>query len=229
MVSTTSGLTTFTIDVDELIEQATDFLGGQHQSGIDTVKARRTLNLILIELQNKNIPLNKLAFISQILTTGVATYNMPSTVSDILKCSINDSSGNYDVPIDRYGFEKYLAIPNKTQTGRPVLFMTDRDDNIVTVTFWEIPASGQTYTAKLLVVQRVEDVNASYQQVDLPYRYLPLLTKWLRYELCVGRKDVDEATKSRFKSEFDTCYTSTVEEDRERTDFRVRPGGVSGR
>ena len=57
MAAVTSNQTLFSLDVDDIIEHALLPLGGEHQSGIQAEQNRRTLNLLLIKLQNKNIPL----------------------------------------------------------------------------------------------------------------------------------------------------------------------------
>lgn len=225
MVSTTSGTTTFSMDVDEIIEQALDPLGGEHTSGIDVSKARRVLNLLLIQMQNKEIPLNKLTFITQALVASTATYTLDASVSDVFDCSI--STNNTDLPIQRYGLRQYQDIPNKLQAQRPNLFVTQRNNNAVSITFWPVPDT--TYTAKLLVAKRVEDINASYQKVDLPYRYLPLLVKWLSYELALTKPSIPENLRARLQSDYQQYLPDTLTEDGERTDFTIVPGIRSGK
>ena len=81
----------------------------------------------------------------------------------------------------------------------------------------------------MVVVKKIEDITAAYQRVDLSTRYLPLLVKWLAYELSLNRIGVPDNVKDRLKAEYKEAYTDVVEEDRERTDFIVLPGGISGR
>ncbi len=226
MVATTSGVTTFTLDVDDIIVQSLKPLGGEHTSGIDLNDAKIVLNLVLIQMQNKAIPLNKLTFITQALTASVSTYALDPSVSDVLDCSI--SLNNTDLPIQRYGLRQYQDIPNKLQTQRPNLFTTQRGLNSVNVIFWPVP-DVSTYTAKMLVAKRIEDINATYQKVDLPYRYLPLLIKWLSYELSLIRPSIPDTLRTRLKAEYEEYLPDTLAEDGERTDFTVRPGGISGR
>ncbi len=228
MASTTSGTTSFSLDVDEIIEQALDPLGKEHASGIDMRKARRVLNLVLIELQNKNIPLHKLDFVDQALSISDPDYTLSAGITDILECSIQKSGEDVALPIERRGLREYQDIPMKTMEGRPNLFTTERNSSGVTVIFWPVPESN-SFTAKMLVVKRVEDINASYQKVDLPYRYLPLLVKWLSYELAKGKQGIGEEIKARLEKDYKECMPDTFDEDRERTDIIFKPGGVSGR
>ena len=230
MPSSTSGLTSFSLDVDDIIEAALEPLGGEHQSGIDTAKARRTLNLVLIQLQNKNIPLNKLDTLDLPLVQGTATYTLDASVNDVLNCtlSVPNSSPTTFIPLDRYGMQRYNTIPNKTVQNRPNTFMTQRLNNAVTITFWPVPNLG-TYTAKMVVAKRIEDITASYQKVDLNSRFYPLLIKWLTYELALTRQGIPEDLRSRLKTDLMDAMPDTFESDDEKVDFTVKPGGINGR
>ncbi len=226
MVSPTSGSHTFNLDVDELLEEALDKLGGEHTSGIDAEKARRKLNLVLIQMQNKQIPLSKLAFVDQAITAGTTAYTLDGSISDVLQCTLELDDNT--TALSRYGVKDYHRIPNKTTTGRPTVFFTERLRNDVTVNFWPVP-NLSTYTAKLLVSKRIEDVTASYQKLDIPVRYLPLLEKWLAYEIALSIPGFPADQKALLKAEYLEAMPDTFEEDRERVDFRIRPGGISGR
>jgi hypothetical protein len=228
MPSTTSGTTNFTLDVDDIIEQALDPLGGEHSSGIEVSKARRVLNLILIQMQNKNIPLNKLDFVSQALTINDPDFVMSGDIVDILEASLKDTVDNNEIPMARKGLREYQQIPNKAMSNRPNLFTTERLNSGVTVTVWPVP-NKSTYTMTMLVAKRVEDITASYQKIDIPYRYYPLLVKWLSYELSMSRVGIPEEIKNRLKNEYLEAMPDTFDEDRERTDTYIRPGGISGR
>ena len=216
------------MDVEEIIEQALEPLGGEHTSGVDASKARRALNLVLIQLQNKNIPLHKIDFLDQALTTDDPDYLLSASVVDILECNIEDSDEDRSIPISRIGLKEYQKQPIKDQSGRPQYFVTERNTAGVTVTFWPVPEDG-TYTAKMLVTKRIEDVTASYQRVDLPYRYYPLLVKWLSYELSLTKQGIPDTLRDRLKREYLEAMPDTFEEDRERVDFIFTPYIPSGR
>ena len=126
MASTTSGLTSFSMDVNELIDQALLPSGGEHVSGIEASKARKVLNLLLIQLQNKNIPLSKIDFVDQVLETDEPTYTLDGSISDVLEVTIEKSTEATDLSIGRIGTKEYHRIVKKDQTGRPNRFMTER-------------------------------------------------------------------------------------------------------
>jgi hypothetical protein len=231
MSSTTSGTNTFSIDVDEIIEAAADKVGGEWQTAVETAKARRALNLVLIQLANKNIPLNKLAVVTQTLVAAQQSYTFDNSYQDILTVTVSVPNTNPQafLPIQRYGIEKFNAIPNQGQQNRPNTFTTQRLNNSLVLSLWPVPDTLGTYQARMVVAKRIQDVNASYQQVDLNTRYLPLLVQWLAYELANTRQGIDESVKSRLKGDLDNIMRDTFDEDEERADFQVKPGGISGR
>ncbi len=234
MVAVTSSSTSFSLDVDDVIEDAISAVGSEYFSGVDASKARRTLNLLLIQLQNKNIPLHKLAFVDQLLVDDDPSYLLDSSITDVLECSIERDAGEdqpLSLPLGRYGLKDYQTIPNKAMSQRPSLFTTQRNSAGVTITFWPVaPPTGDTatYTAKMLVAKRVEDITAAYQKIDLPYRYLPLIVKWLSYELSLTKPQIPDNLRQRLKNEYLEYLPDTFDEDKERVDFTVTPGGISG-
>jgi hypothetical protein len=229
MASTTSGSTGFNLDVDDIIKKAYKPLGGEPTSGEDINSARVALNLILIELQNRNIPLNKIDTESITIVDGTNEYTLSSTVSDVLKLTLKDTVSDFETVLDRYSLKEFHAITKKElEANRPVCYTTERANSLVTIKFWPIPNLSSQYTAEALVVKRVEDVTASYQKIDLPYRYLPLIVRWLSYELSLDAKGIDPNLRNELKRNFEETKESTFEEDRERADFIVVPAGVSG-
>lgn len=229
MTATTSGTTEFTLDVDDIIEQALEPIGGDHSNGNEQSKARRALNLILIELQNKNVPLHKIDFERVFLLSETSEYVLDSSISDILEMTIKTTSSDEERVISRIGIREFHQIPNKNLSQLPTCFTTERKANVVTLKVWPVPTTSDTHSADLLVVKRIEDITASYQKIDLPYRYFPLLVAWLSYKLSLTRKGISEEIKNRLKNELMEIMTDTFDEDRERADFYIVPGGISGR
>ncbi len=231
MASTTSGTNLFSLDVDEIIEEAISQLGGEWQSGVDTAKARRTLNLILIQLSNKNIPLNKLEIVTTDLVAQQQTYTFDSSYQDILSVSISVPNSNPQsfLPIQRYGIEQWNTIPNQTTYNRPNTFMTQRLNSTVTLSLWPIPQAGLTYQARMVVAKQIEDITASYQQIDLNPRYLPAVINWLAYELGKRRPGYPPAELAMLKADYQESLNDAYEEDEERANATVKPGGISAR
>lgn len=226
MTSTTSGTTSFNLDVDEIIESALEPLGGEHQSGGEIQKARRLLNLLLIRLQNKNIPLSKLETITKTFQSGVSSYTLNADVNAVLK--VNRSVNNIETPLTFYSQKEFHRIPNKSQSGIPNVFTVDRDITGEIVKVWPVP-NDSSNSFKILVSKKIEDITASYQKIDLPTRYLPFIIDWLSYELSLTRQGIPQELRMEIKNKYEETMSDTFDEDRERADFTIRIGGISGK
>jgi len=94
------------------------------RSGYDLRTARRSMNLMTIEWQNKGINMWTMeqGFIN--LTPGLATYALPTNTIDLLEHVIrtgqNTASTQADLTITRISVSTYATIPNKLQQARPI-------------------------------------------------------------------------------------------------------------
>jgi hypothetical protein len=226
MPSTTSGTTDFSLDVDELIEDAFEPLGGEHISGGEARKARRKLNLILIKLRNKGIPVSKMDNESVTLVPGQREYDLDPSIDAVLQ--LNYKSQTVETPLTRYGEKEYHQIPTKDQSpGRSSVYTTERNRDNIRLLLWPAPAEADS--VEMLVSRKIEDITAQYQRVDLPSRFLPLISDWMAYEAAYMRAGVDPNMIQLLKVRLDETMNDTFEEDRERVDFIIKPHGISGR
>jgi len=121
---TTTGSTLFNMDFTEIAEEAWERAGREMRSGYDLRTARRSMNLMTIEWQNKGINMWTMeqGFIN--LTPGLATYALPTDTIDLLEHVIrtgqNTSSTQADLTISRISVSTYATIPNKLQQARPI-------------------------------------------------------------------------------------------------------------
>ena len=76
----TSGTRTFTLYVDEIIEEAYSRIGGETQTGKEASNGRRQLNLLFKEWMNRSIQLWSVTESTQTLTAGTANYTLKSIV-----------------------------------------------------------------------------------------------------------------------------------------------------
>jgi len=121
---TTTGSTLFNMDFTEIAEEAWERAGREMRSGYDLRTARRSMNLMTIEWQNKGINMWTMeqGFIN--LTPGLATYALPTDTIDLLEHVIrtgsNTASTQADLTITRISVSTYATIPNKLQQARPI-------------------------------------------------------------------------------------------------------------
>ena len=121
---TTSGSTLFNMDFTEIAEEAWERAGREMRSGYDLRTARRSMNLMTIEWQNKGINMWTMEQGIINLTPGLATYALPTDTIDLLEQVIrtgsNTASTQADLTITRISVSTYATIPNKLQQARPI-------------------------------------------------------------------------------------------------------------
>lgn len=216
MVAVTSGTYTFSMDIDEIIEDAFEPLGGEHISGDDARKARRALNRLLIKLRNKNIPLSKIGTETINLVANTTSYDLPVGVTAVLEVNYYDSTKQVETGMEPMGVREFHEIPNKAATGgRPVVYCVENLRDQFKIKVWQPPATTGN-SLKLLVAYKIEDITASYQKLDLNSKYYPLIVDWLSYELSLTRQGIDPNLRAELKAKYDECLMDVFEEDRER-------------
>jgi hypothetical protein len=121
---TTTGSTLFNMDFTEIAEEAWERAGREMRSGYDLRTARRSMNLMTIEWQNKGINMWTMEQGVINLTPGLATYALPTDTIDLLEHVIrtgsNTSSTQADLTITRISVSTYATIPNKLSQARPI-------------------------------------------------------------------------------------------------------------
>jgi len=121
---TTTGSTLFNMDFTEIAEEAWERAGREMRSGYDLRTARRSMNLMTIEWQNKGINMWTMEQGVINLTPGLATYALPTDTIDLLEHVIrtgsNTASTQADLTITRISVSTYATIPNKLSQARPI-------------------------------------------------------------------------------------------------------------
>lgn len=120
----TSGSTDFSPEFTEIAEEAWERAGREMRTGYDLRTARRSMNLMTIEWQNRGINMWTIDQGTITLTAGVNTYALPIDTIDLLEHVIrtgqNVSSTQADLTITRISVSTYATIPNKLQQARPI-------------------------------------------------------------------------------------------------------------
>jgi hypothetical protein len=111
----TSGVSAFTLNLNEIVEEAFERAGGQLRSGYDLRTARRSLNLLFADWANRGINLWTVEQGSFTLTPGLMTYPLPVDTVDLLEHVIrtqaNNSATQADLTITRISVSTYATIP----------------------------------------------------------------------------------------------------------------------
>jgi hypothetical protein len=222
MTATVSNSYDFVLDVDEIIEEALDDIGGDFSNGQEQKKARRTLNLLLIELTNKSVPIFTIENISTPVTTS-DSYDLGNSINDVLECNLKTIASGIETPLSRYKEREYHRIPNKTTTNRPSNYFVDRQYATTVIKLWPVPPASSVYTLETLVARRIQDVTASFQRLAVPYRFYPLIIQGLRFKLALKKDDMDPTRLSALRAEYNEIMVDTWSNDKERVDFYFYP------
>lgn len=131
----TSGTTTFNLDMNDLIEEAFERCGKELRTGYDFRTARRSVNLLTIEWANKGINLWTVEQGQIVMNTGQAIYPIPANTIDLLDTTIRQNNGSQsnqiDINISRISESTYMTIPNKNTEGRPIQVWYNRQSGNV--------------------------------------------------------------------------------------------------
>ena len=121
---TTSGATTFNINLNEAVEEAFERCGSELRTGYHLRTARRSLNLLFADWANRGVNMWTFEQNTIVLTQGQPTYALPDDTVDILdhviRTNANSASNQSDLTITRISVSTYATIPNKLTQGRPI-------------------------------------------------------------------------------------------------------------
>jgi hypothetical protein len=125
----TTGTTSFNLDVNDLIEEAFERCGRELRTGYDFRTARRSLNLLTIEWANRGINLWTVEQGVIPMVTGQAIYPLPVDTIDLMDMVIrqnNATLNQIDINISRIAEPTYMSLPNKLAQGRPIQVWINR-------------------------------------------------------------------------------------------------------
>ena len=84
----TSGTYDFSLDIDEVIEEAMEMIGGEQTLGNEPKSARRSINLLLQDWQNRGILLWTADTTTVSVSTSVTSYALPDSIIDVTEAVI---------------------------------------------------------------------------------------------------------------------------------------------
>ncbi len=219
----TSGTTAFEMDFTEIAEEAWERAGREMRSGYDLRTARRSMNLMTIEWQNRGINMWTIDSGTISVTAGTAQYDLPADTIDLLDHVIRTNAGNAttqsDLTISRIGVSTYASIPNKLTTGRPIQVFIER---LLTprINLWPVPDT--SYTFVYFRMRRVQDAGSGVETPDVVFRFLPCLVAGLAYHIAMKVPELAPRV-DMLKAAYDEQYVLAAGEDREKTSENFVP------
>lgn len=222
---TISGTTLFNPDLTEIVEEAFERCGGELRTGYDLRTARRSLNLMFTDWANRGINMWTMEQGQQILTPGVATYNLPADTVDLLDHVIRTGAGSVstqaDLTITRISEPTYATIPNKLTQARPIQIWIERL-NTPRFTVWPVPDNTQQYILVYWRLRRIDDAGNGVNTMDMPFRFYNAMVAGLAYYLGMKVPGAIERLQV-LKQQYDEAWELASGEDREKAAVRFVP------
>ena len=240
----TSGTTAFDLPIDEIVEEAFERTGMRgNRTGYQLKSARRSLNILLNEWNNRGINLWKVKLATIPLVEGQAEYtfandntNFPQDISDVLEAYVRNNTtatAPVDTALSKIDRSTYSALPNKLSKGTPSQYYVQRQayvrnaagtitasPNIYLYTTPSSTFSGANYKVNFYYMAQLEDVGAYTNTSDVIFRFYPALISGLAYYLSI--KYSPERTAD-LKMIYEDELARAVAEDGQRTSTYITP------
>ena len=194
----TSGTTSFNLSVDELIIEAYERCAVPSPTGQQLRSARRSLNLLLADLNNRDLHLFKRAQSTFNTVASQTSYTLSGAVLDVSDVTVHaDGTTGSEISVARLTQSDYAALPN---------FLYTTPDKVYKINYY--------------AYNRIEDVGAYTNTLDVPVKFLPAVTTGLAFYLS---EKVDAAKTALFKSRYDEEVLRAIQEDEERASLFLTP------
>ena len=221
----------FTLDLGEIIEEAYERAGLELRSGYDYKTARRSLDLLMLDWQNRGLNLWTVKNASHTLTAGTAAYGLSAERIEIIEASlrtdVGDSSNQSDLTMERISAVQYSHLTNKLTQGRPLQYYVERSPSNITINMWPVPDSQETYTFVYYYLERIEDSGKpASNNMDVPDRYLPCLVSGLAYNIALKRPESVQLVPV-LKEIYEEQWNMVSDAFREKAALYVTPGGYN--
>lgn len=216
----TSGTTDFTLQIDDIVEEAFERCGMRVTNGYQLNSARRSLNLIFLDWANRGLNLWTIEQATYALSQGTNEITLANDTVNVLSAIIRDSSTSpsSDITIDRIGREEYLNIPDKTTQARPAQYYVQRANSFKV--FLYPASSSNTYTFVYYRIRRIQDAGSYTNTSDVNFRFLPCLVSGLAYQLAL--KYAPERVEA-LKSYYEEDFKRAADEDRDTASLHLVP------
>ena len=161
-------------------------------------------NLLQVEIGNKQPNAWSQELFTQVLTSGTATYNLPTrliAIRDVfLTTAYGGGNGSQDTVMWPMSTQDYDAQSEKTQSGVPTSYWMNR---LIapTITMWPVPDSSSTYTLNVRMLSQVQDATIrNGATLDLPYRFLDVWVSGMAHRMArIYAKDQEVLRKADYQ------------------------------
>lgn len=217
----TSGTVTFRPEIDEIVIEACERCG-LDPTLVDrktAVSARRSLNLMFTEWAVRGINYWNTTESTLALVESTRSYSLPAGTVDILTAVLRRS--NTDITLSRVSMTDYNAQTNKTTEGRPSQYFFDRQYT-PQIYLWPVPENS-TDTIVYWSLAQVEDITASYQDSDIPYRWTEAMCSGLAARMSLKLPQVPDTRIAILSTQAETSFNFAADEEGEKAALRIIP------
>jgi len=223
----TSGTNAFNLDIGDILEEAYDLCGLELRTGYDYRGAKRALNLVFLEWQNKGLNLWTVAQGSDTLISGTNTYSLDASAMDVIdafiRTNVGDASKQFDQRLNRISRTEYNHQATKLTQSKPTQFFIDKNTGTNNIVLWSTPDSNETYTLIYDYVKKIEDVGTvASNNADVPTRYLPCLTYALAHNIACKSPEA-QMRVPMIKQRYNELWQDVSDADREKASVRFVP------
>lgn len=221
-----SGSATYFPDFLEMMQEAAAIACVDMTSGEAARSARRSLDLLNMELSNEGLNLWTTDFQVLPLVAGQSEYDLPLDTSDVLTASLRmtNSDGTFiDIPMSRIDFASYAMIPQKQTQGRPSQIFVHRKNNPA-LYVWMVPDDTQSYSIAYWRMRRVDSTGSYTNSCDVPYRFVPVMIAGLALKLAMKSRDTNVLNRIPLLiSSYQDALKKAKREDRDRSSVYLAP------
>jgi len=223
----TSGTYAFTLDLTDMIEESFERAGLELRSGYDYRTARRSIDLLMLEWQNRGLNLWTIQEGTTSITAGTSRYALASDILDVIEVYVRTNSGDtgtqFDQMITRVSISAYAHLSNKLTVAKPLQYWLEKDPAAISFNLWPVPDDNQTYTLVYYYMQRVEDTGSvASNNMDVPSRWLPALVAGLAYHVAIKKPEVSDRAPM-LRELYEEQWNLAADADREKASLYLSP------
>jgi len=222
----TSGTVAFRPNVEEIIAESFERVGKDSQTltGYDARVARRSLNLLFSEWANRGINYWTVQNNTLNLVSGTTNYTLPVGTIDLIDVVVRETIGGTvtDTVLQRISISEYNQLPNKSSSGKPSQYMLDKQYTPVLYT-WQV-ADSNNYSLVYWSINQLEDITASNQDADIPYRWTDCICAGLASKLALK---YDTERYNLLNQVYERAFEFAASTDNDGVTMRIRPTGLN--
>ena len=131
-----------------------------------------------------------------------------------------------DYDLSRISRNTFLSIPSKLAKGRPTQIYVDRQQGEIKLNLWPVPNDSDQQLVYTYIRRMQDSGPGGTYDSDVPDRFWPALVAGLAYNIALKNPKASQRVPL-LKQIYDEQFQYAAEEDREKSPFRLFPGGYN--